>query len=137
MLRLTKHQYAQLVRSVEHLLKELKHHQKGSGPDGYEMPSNLETYLYRHPMSMVEFYVDDNGVKGGGFKSSFKKLFKKIGQKVGVYKKKAIAQVKEKVREMAPMAKEKLSEKLDEGKLKLQEIARDKNLKSKIEKNKI
>eukprot|EP01047_Picozoa_sp_COSAG01_P053206 COSAG01_NODE_5676_length_4104_cov_40.338158_4_plen_103_part_00 len=34
-------------------------------------------------------------------------------------------EAKEKLMEMAPMAKEKLTEKLDEGKMKLQEVAKD------------
>ena len=34
----------------------------GRGPDDYGFPEEMETYLYRHPMSMLEFFVDDNGV---------------------------------------------------------------------------
>ena len=67
MLRLTKSQYAQLARSAEHILKKAKDHMQGSGPDDYGAPDMLETYLYRHPMGMLEFWVDDGGIAGGGF----------------------------------------------------------------------
>ena len=62
---------------------------KGSGPDDYAAPQTLETYLYRHPMSQLEFWVDDNGIAGGGFKSSFRKLMKQVGKRVGLLADKA------------------------------------------------
>ena len=83
MLKLTKHQYASLVRSLEKTLQSLKNHgeQKGGGPDDYGFPKEMETYLYRHPMcntmSMLEFFVDDNGVRGGGFKTSIGKTLRR------------------------------------------------------------
>jgi hypothetical protein len=41
-------------------------HQKVGGPDDYSAPRIMEYYLYyRHPMSMLEFYVDH----GGGLRS--------------------------------------------------------------------
>ena len=76
MLRLSKDQYAQLARSAEQILKKAKHHMKGSGPDDYGAPQMLETYLYRHPLGMLEFCVDDGGIAGSGFKSSFRKLIR-------------------------------------------------------------
>ena len=44
--------------------------------DDYGAPQMLETYLYRHPLGMLEFCVDDGGIAGSGFKSSFRKLIR-------------------------------------------------------------
>ena len=75
MLTISTKQYAELVRSLESILKQMQSQMKGGGPDDTVFPQMLEYYLYRHPMSMLEFYVDDGGVQtGGGFRSSFKKL---------------------------------------------------------------
>ena len=94
MLRLTKTQYAQLARSAEHILKKAKDNMQGSGPDDYGAPDMLETYLYRHPMGMLEFWVDDGGIAGGGFKSSFRKLMKSVGKRIGMVSKHAKSRAK-------------------------------------------
>jgi hypothetical protein len=125
MLRLTKDQYAQLARSAEHILKHTKDRMKGSGPDDYAAPQTLETYLYRHPMSQLEFWVDDNGIAGGGFKSSFRKLMKQVGKRVGLLADKAKDHAKKHVDDMKEEGKKKLHEKLDEGKAQAEKVARE------------
>ena len=78
-LTLTRKQYAHLVREVESALKRI-HKMRGGGPDDYGAPQTLETYLYQHPMSMIEFYVDDGGIPmgGAGLKSAIAKGRKKF-----------------------------------------------------------
>ena len=85
-LRISHQQYADLVRGVENALRkggETDHDwqsrvTKGGGPDDYSIPQVMEYYLYRHPMSMMEFYVDSGGIAGGGLFKKFKTSFKKI-----------------------------------------------------------
>jgi hypothetical protein len=83
MIRLTKAQFAQLVAQLESIIKHLKkqHALKGSGPDDYSFSQTLETYLYRHPMSMIEFWVDDGAVPmgGAGVRDWMKKKRKTLG----------------------------------------------------------
>ena len=114
MLKLTKHQYASLVRSLEKTLKSLKKHgeQKGGGPDDYGFPEEMETYLYRHPMSMMEFFVDDNGVRGGGFKTSIGKTLRRIADKTKAFGRRVAGKAKEKAKETLDEAKEKAKEQL-------------------------
>ena len=78
-LTLTRKQYAHLVREVESALKRI-HKMRGGGPDDYGAPQTLESYLYQHPMSMIEFYVDDGGIPmgGAGLKSAIAKGRKKF-----------------------------------------------------------
>jgi hypothetical protein len=51
---------------AQSILKQMQSQMKGGGPDDYSFPQMLEYYLYRHPMSMLEFYVDDGGVRRQG-----------------------------------------------------------------------
>eukprot|EP01048_Picozoa_sp_COSAG05_P022612 COSAG05_NODE_4591_length_1450_cov_1.289415_2_plen_242_part_00 len=125
MLRLTKDQYAQLARSAEHILKHTKGRMKGSGPDDYGAPQMLETYLYRHPMSQLEFWVYDNGIAGGGFKSSFRKLMKQVGKRVGLLADKAKDEGKKHLEDLKEEGKKKLHEKLDEGKAQAEKVAQE------------
>ena len=125
MLRLTKSQYAQLARSAEHILKKAKDHMQGSGPDDYGAPDMLETYLYRHPMGMLEFWVDDGGIAGGGFKSSFRKLMKSVGKRIGMVSKHAKSRAKAHLEDMQNQGKAKLHEKLEEGRAQAEKVARE------------
>lgn len=125
MLRLTKDQYAQLARSAEHILKHTKDRMKGSGPDDYGAPQMMESYLYRHPMSQLEFWVDDNGIAGGGFKSSFRKLMKQVGKRVGLLANKAKDEGKKHLEDLKEEGKKKLHEKLDEGKAQAEKVAQE------------
>ena len=125
MLRLTKDQYAQLARSAEHILKHTKDRMKGSGPDDYGAPQMMESYLYRHPMSQLEFWVDDNGIAGGGFKSSFRKLMKQVGKRVGLLANTAKDHAKKHMDGMKEEGKKKLHEKLDEGKAQAEKVAQE------------
>eukprot|EP01047_Picozoa_sp_COSAG01_P030668 COSAG01_NODE_2144_length_8312_cov_22.048843_7_plen_111_part_00 len=63
---------------------------KGGGPDDYSVPQVMEYYLYRHLMSMLEFYVDHGDVAGGGIGKSikrklikFKDIVGKVAKKIG------------------------------------------------------
>ena len=125
MLRLTKSQYAQLARSAEHILKKAKDHMQGSGPDDYGAPDMLETYLYRHPMGMLEFWVDDGGIAGGGFKSSFRKLMKSVGKRIGMVSKHAKSRAKAHLEDMQNQGKAKLHDKLEEGRAQAEKVARE------------
>jgi hypothetical protein len=130
MLTISTKQYAELVRSLESILKQMQSQMKGGGPDDYSFPQMLEYYLYRHPMSMMEFYVDDGGVQtGGGFRSSFKKLMKKIGSRLGMVKDRALDMAKERGREelekLTAKAKDKGREALKLGADRAKEMARD------------
>jgi hypothetical protein len=58
-MQISEKQLVQIVRGVQKNMK-------GGGPDDYSVPQIMECYLYRHPMSMMEFYVDHGGVAGGG-----------------------------------------------------------------------
>ena len=77
---LTRKQYAHLVREVESALKRI-HKMRGGGPDDYGAPQTLETYLYQHPMSMIEFYVDEGGIPMGGAGLGIKSRIKKHARK--------------------------------------------------------
>ena len=125
MLRLTKDQYAQLARSAEQILKKTKQHMKGSGPDDYGAPQLLETYLYRHPLGMLEFWVDDGGIAGSGFKSSFRKLIQKVGKRVGLLADKAKDEGKKHLEDLKKEGREKLQEKLEEGRASAEKVARE------------
>ena len=125
MLRLTKDQYAQLARSAEHILKHTKDRMKGSGPDDYGAPQMLETYLYRHPLGMLEFWVDDGGIAGSGFKSSFRKLIQKVGKRVGLLADKAKDEGKKHLEDLKKEGREKLQEKLEEGRASAEKVARE------------
>ena len=65
-LKLSKNQYAHLVRDIERLLKE---HMSGGGLYDFSAPETLEY----HPLSSLEFWVEDPEMEGGGFFSSIKK----------------------------------------------------------------
>ncbi len=92
-MKLTRKQYAHLVRDIEQSLKSMVVARegliksakdfdesadsmkkvvkgvtslKGSGPDDYGAPNTLETYLAQHPLSEMEFWVDHGGVPMGG-----------------------------------------------------------------------
>ena len=116
MIRLTKAQFAQLVGQLESIIKHLKkqHALKGSGPDDYSFSNTLETYLYRHPMSMIEFWVDDGAVPmgGAGMRDWMKKKRKTLG---GVMKRIAssLNRVKDEAKEEA---EQMIKEKFEQGK---------------------
>ena len=65
-LKLSKNQYAHLVRDIERLLKE---HMSGGGLYDFSAPETLEY----QPLSSLEFWVEDPEMEGGGFFSSIKK----------------------------------------------------------------
>ena len=98
---------------------------QGSGPDDYGAPDMLETYLYRHPMGMLEFWVDDGGIAGGGFKSSFRKLMKSVGKRIGMVSKHAKSRAKAHLEDMQNQGKAKLHEKLEEGRAQAEKVARE------------
>lgn len=116
MIRLTKAQFAQLVGQLESIIKHLKkqHALKGSGPDDYSFSQTLETYLYRHPMSMIEFWVDDGAVPmgGAGVRDWMKKKRKTLG---GVMKRIAssLNRVKDEAKEEA---EQMIKKKFEQGK---------------------
>ena len=98
---------------------------QGSGPDDYGAPDMLETYLYRHPMGMLEFWVDDGGIAGGGFKSSFRKLMKSVGKRIGMVSKHAKSRAKAHLEDMKKQGKTQLHEKIEEGRAQAEKVARE------------
>ena len=64
--RLTKSQYAHLVRDIE---SKLKKHLSVKGGGGFAAPETLDGIIH-HPLSQVQFYVHGSGLEGGGFFSS-------------------------------------------------------------------
>ena len=114
-MQISEKQLAQIIRGVEQGMK-----MKGKGPDDYSVPQVMEYYLYRHPMSMMEFYVDHGGIAGGGIGKSikrklikFKDIVRKVANKIGQSEQfqKAVAKGGEKAKEVV---KEKVSQKLED-----------------------
>ena len=113
---LTRKQYAHLVRDVESALKRI-HKMKGGGPDDYGAPQTLETYLFQHPMSMIEFYVDEGGIPMGGAGLSIKSKIKKHARKRWKTSKAKIAAAAHKhLAEVAKRAKQHLPKLLNKSK---------------------
>ena len=79
-MQISEDQLAQIVRGIQKGMK-------GGGPD-YEFPQVMEYYLYRHPMSMLEFYVDNGGIAGGGVGKAVKRKLIKFRDIVGSVAKK-------------------------------------------------
>jgi len=114
--KLTRKQYAHLVREVESALKRI-HKMKGGGPDDYGAPQTLETYLYQHPMSMIEFYVDEGGIPMGGAGLGIKsKLMKHARKRWKTSKAKIAAAAHKHLAEVAKRAKQHLPKLLDRSK---------------------
>jgi hypothetical protein len=110
-MQISKNQLAQIVRSIEKGMK-------GGGPDDYSVPQVMEYYLYRHPMSMMEFYVDHGGIASGGLGKSikrklikFKDIVGKVAKKIGQSKQfqEAVAKGGEKAKKVV---EDKVSDKL-------------------------
>jgi hypothetical protein len=81
-MQISEDQLAQIVRGIETGMK-------GRGPAEYGMPSDvMEFYLYSHPMSMLEFYVDKAGVAGSGAGKAVKRKLIKFRDIVGSVAKK-------------------------------------------------
>ena len=70
-LKLSKAQYAELIRDIEDTLKK---HMVGSGRYDFGAPETLEL----HPVMDMPFWVHDSEMEGGGFFSSVGKAFKNV-----------------------------------------------------------
>ena len=73
-LKISKKQYAHLIRDIE---KQIKSHLSGGGANDFGAPDSLE-FLARHPLSALPFFVEDEGLEGGGFFSSIGDAFKHV-----------------------------------------------------------
>eukprot|EP01047_Picozoa_sp_COSAG01_P053784 COSAG01_NODE_5803_length_4023_cov_72.687819_4_plen_196_part_00 len=112
-MRISRDDYARMVRQIQSELGKAKKKVSGGGPDDYGMAQVMEYYLYRHPMSMMEFYVDHGGIASGGlfkkFKSKWKDMVKAVGKRLNIYKEKAIELAHEKAKKELPAIKERLT----------------------------
>lgn len=70
-LKITKKQYAHLIREISDALKS---NISGGGMYDFAAPEVYE----HHPMSQVQFWVADDEMDGGGFFSSIGKAFKSV-----------------------------------------------------------
>ena len=63
---------------------------------------------------MLEIFVDDNGVRGGGFKTSIGKTLRRIANKTKAFGRRVAGKAKEKAKEKLDEAKEQLLDPDDE-----------------------